>query len=133
MAALLTASSCNPPTPPKPPIKTPSVIITDEGIQFYVYGFKLPGTSQELKLKQGGATTWVPISVIQVVTFSGTETDRYRPADIVLTSGEKLKGDLFVDLIIEGVFVDLIIEGATDLGYWNMPLAKVKQLGLGAE
>lgn len=124
MAALLTASSCNPPTPPKPPIKTPSVIITDEGIQFYVYGFKLPGTSHELKLKQGGATTWVPISVIQVVTFSGTETDRYRPADIVLTSGEKLKGDLFVDLIIEG---------ATDLGYWNMPLAKVKQLGLGAE
>ena len=66
----------------------------------------------------------MPISVIQVITFSGPEADRYRPADIWLTSGERLQGDLFVDLIIEG---------STDLGYWNMPLAKVRQIGLGEE
>ena len=123
-AALLTASSCGPPPPPTPTIKTPSKVITEAGIEFYVWRLKLPGSSQELKLKQAGATTWVPISVIQVITFTGPETDRYRPADIWLTSGERLQGDLFVDLIIEGT---------TDLGYWNMSLAKVRQIGLGEE
>lgn len=122
--ALLSASSCGPPPPPAPPVKTPSKVITEDGLQFYVWRLKLPGSSQELKLRQAGATTWVPISVIQVITFSGPEEDRFRPADIVLTSGEKLKGDLFVDLIIEGT---------TDLGYWNMRLTKVRQIGLGEE
>jgi hypothetical protein len=122
-AALLTASSCGP-LPPVPPIKTPSKVITEEGIEFTVWALKLPGTMQELKLKTGGSTTWVPLSVIRVITFTGPESDRFRPADIVLTSWEKLSGDLFVDQIIEG---------STDLGYWNMPLAKVRQVGLGDE
>ena len=123
-AALLSASSCNPTPPPTPIIKTPSKVITEAGIEFFVWRLKLPGSSQELKLKQAGSMTWVPISVIQVITFSGPETDRYRPADIWLTSGERLQGDLFVDLIIEG---------STDQGYWNMSLAKVRQIGLGEE
>ena len=123
-AALLSASSCGPLPPPTPTIKTPSKVITEAGVEFYVWRLKLPGTSQELKLKQVGATTWVPLSVMQYVIFTGPEEDQYRPADIVLTSGERLKGDLFVDLIIEGT---------TDLGYWNMPLAKVRQIGWGEE
>lgn len=123
-AALLSASSCGPPPKPAPPIKTPSVVITNDRIQFYVWGLKLPGTSQELKLKVGESTTWLPLSIIEVITFSGSEVDRFRPSDIVLTSGEKLSGDLFVDQIIEGT---------TDLGYWNIQLAKVRQIGLGQE
>jgi len=123
-AALLSASSCGPPPPPPPPPKIPSVVISEAGLQFYVYSLKLPGTSQELKLKTGGATTWLPLSLLQVVTFSGPEEDRFRPADIVLISGEKLQGSLFVDQIIEG---------NTDAGYWNMSLQKVRQLGLGQE
>jgi len=123
-AALLTASSCGRSTPPSPPIKVPSIVTTEEGIEFSVYGLKLPGTSQELKLRKGGATTWVPLSIIRVITFAGSEEDRFRPADIWLTSGERLQGNLFVDLLIEGT---------TDLGYWNMPLAKVRQIGLGDE
>jgi hypothetical protein len=120
-AALLTASSCGP-LPPTPPIKTPSKVITEAGIEFTVWALKLPGTMQELKLKAGDSTTWVPLSVIRVITFTGPESDRFRPANLVLTSWEKLSGDLFVDQIIEG---------STDLGYWNMPLAKVRQVGLG--
>ncbi len=126
LTAALLAAACAP--PPKaatpPPIRTPSKVITEEGIEFSVYGLKLPGTSQELKLKKGGATTWLPLSVIEVITFSGPEDDRFRPADIVLTSGEKLTGDLFVGQIIEGT---------TDLGYWNISLIKVRQLGMGEE
>ena len=123
-AALLTASSCGPPPPPTPTIKTPSKVITEAGVEFFVWRLKLPGSSQELKLKQAVATTWVPLSVIGVITFTGPEMDQYRPADILLTSGERLQGDLFVDVIIEGT---------TDLGYWNMPLVKVRQIGMGEE
>lgn len=123
-AALLTAPSCGPKLPPTPTIKTPSKVITEDGLEFYVWRLKLPGSSQELKLKQAGATTWMPISIINVITFTGPEMERYRPAEIYLTSGERLQGDLFVDLLIEG---------NTDLGYWNMPLVKVRQIGLGEE
>lgn len=125
VAALLAASACRPPkaaTPPAPRI--PSKVVTEEGLEYAVFGLKLPGTSQELKLKGGGTTTWVPLSIMQVLTFSGPEDDRFRPVDIVLLSGEKLKGDLFVGQIIEGT---------TDLGYWNMPLGKVRQIGFGEE
>ena len=123
-AALLAAATCNPPPKAAPPIRIPSKVVTEAGIEYSVFGLKLPGTSQELKLKGGGTTTWVPLSIMQVLTFSGFEDDRFRPVDIVLTSGEKLKGDLFVGQIIEGT---------TDLGYWNMPLAKVRQVGMGEE
>jgi len=123
-ALLLTASSCGPPPKAPAPIRIPSKVVTEAGIEYSVFGLKLPGTSQELKLKGGGTTTWVPLSIMRVITFSGPEDDRFRRADIYLTSGEKLKGDLFVGQIIEGT---------TDVGYWNMPLEKVRQIGFGAE
>ena len=126
-AALLAvaASACqSPKTAAPPPIRVPSKVITEEGVEYFVFGLKLPGTSQELKLKGGGTTTWVPLSIIEVITFSGTEDDQFRPVDLVLSSGEKLKGDLYVGQIIEGT---------TDLGYWNMPLKKVRQIGFGQE
>lgn len=123
-AALLTASSCGPPPPSKPITKIPSAVLTEGGLQFYVYGFKLPGTNQDLRLKQTGATTWVPLSIVQYVIFTGPELDRYRPARIGLTAGDKLEGDLFVDQIVEGT---------TDVGYWNIQLRDVKQLNLGED
>ncbi len=111
-------------TPPSPSPKFPSVVTTEEGIEFSVYGLKLPGSSQELKLKKGGATTWVPLSIIQVITFTGPEEDRFRPALISLTSGERFTGE---------VFTDQLIEGTTDVGYWNMPMARIRQLGMGQD
>jgi hypothetical protein len=123
-AALLAVTACVRPPKPPPPIKIPSKVVTEEGYEFAVYGLKLPGSSQELKLKKGGALTWIPLSIIEIITFSGPEDERFRPADIVLISGEKLKGDLFVDQIIEG---------NTDLGYWNMPLKNIRQVGMGEE
>lgn len=123
-AALLSAPSCVPTPPPSPPLQFPSIVITEEGIQFSVYGLKLPGSSQELKLKKGGATTWVPLSIIRVITFTGPEEDRFRPALISLISGERFSGELFADQLIEGT---------TDVGYWNMPLAQIRQLGMGEE
>lgn len=123
-AALLSASSCGLSTPPSPPHKVPSIVSTEEGIEFSVYGLKLPGTSQELKLRKGGATTWVPLSIIRVITFTGPEEDRFRPALISLTSGERFTGELFTDQLIEGT---------TDVGYWNMPLAQIRQIGMGEE
>ncbi len=123
--ALLTAPSCGPPkaTPP-PPIKTPSKVITESGVEFYVWRLKLPGSSQELRLKQAGSTTWVPLSIISYITFTAPEADRYKPAIIVLTSGERVQGDLFVDHLIEGI---------TDVGYWNIPFKDVRQMSLGEE
>lgn len=122
---LLAAAACAPtPTPPSSRIKTPSKVITEEGVEFSVWGLKLPGSSQELKMKQGGAKTWVPLSIIRVITFTGPEDERFRLAQIFLTSGERLSGPLFVDQIIEGT---------TDLGYWNMPLRDVRQVGIGEE
>ena len=47
--------SCNPTPPPTPIIKTPSKVITEAGLEFFVWRLKLPGSSQELKLKQAGA------------------------------------------------------------------------------
>jgi hypothetical protein len=123
-AALLSASSCGPPPPPSPPLKVPSIVTSEGGIEFSVYGLKLPGTSQELKLKQALATTWVPLSIIRVITFTGPEADRFRPALISLTSGERFCGELFADQLIEGT---------TDVGYWNMPLAQIRQIGMGEE
>ena len=123
-AALLSASSCGLSTPPSPSPKVPSVVTTEEGIEFSVYGLKLPGSSQELKLKKGGATTWVPLSIIQVITFTGPEEDRFRPGLISLTSGERFSGE---------IFTDQLIEGTTDVGYWNMPFTKIRQLGMGQE
>ncbi len=123
-AALLAAVACATPSKPTPPLKIPSKVITEEGYEFYVFGLKLPGSSQELKLKEGGTTTWVPLSILRIITFTGPADERFRPAEIILISGEKLKGDLYVGQLIEGT---------TDEGYWNISLNKIRQIGMGEE
>jgi hypothetical protein len=97
------------------------MVVTQDGMAFYVKGLRIPGTRQELRLKEGGTLTWVPLEQVSAVTFSGPIQDTYRQAVITLTGGERLKGE---------VYVNFLIEGATDLGYWNMPMGKVASLNL---
>jgi hypothetical protein len=124
-ALLLAAACATPKPPPSPPItKSPSKVITEDNTLYFVWGLKLPGTSQEVKLKNGRALTWVPLSIIRVITVTGPEDNQYRPAQIFLNSGERLTGDLFVDQLIEGT---------TDVGYWNISLQAVKQVGMGEQ
>ena len=85
-AMLLATPACIPPEKTPPPIKTPSKVITEGGYEFFVYGLKLPGSRQEVKLKKDDTLTWLPLSIVRVITFTGPEADRFRPADIYLTS-----------------------------------------------
>jgi len=125
LIAALTFAACAPQqTPPPAPLATPSKVITEEGIEFYVWGLKLPGTNQILRLRAGGALTWLPLNIVGVVGFSGPATDGFRQADINLISGEKVHGELYVGHLIEG---------DTDLGYWNMPLERVRILSMGTQ
>ena len=119
---LLALPACNPQANklPPPPV-SPSMVVTQDGIAFYVKGLRLPGTRQELRLKEGGTLTWVPLEQVSAVTFSGPIRDTYRQAVITLTGGERLQGE---------VDVNFLIEGTTDLGYWNMPMRKVASLNL---
>ena len=119
---LLALSACNPHAkkPPRPEV-SPSVVVTQDGMAFYVKGLRIPGTRQELRLKEGGTLTWVPLEQVSAVRFSGPVQDTYRQADIILTGGERLRGE---------VYVNFLIEGTTDLGYWNMPMIKVERLNL---
>jgi hypothetical protein len=107
-----------------PPVTFPSVVTTREGPAFYVSGLRIPGTIQELRVKQGDSLTWLPLKQVSVVRFTGQATNDYRPAIIFLTGGERLRGD---------VFVDFLIEGTTDMGYWNMPLRDVQGLQMGTD
>jgi hypothetical protein len=119
---LLALSACNPQANklPPPPV-SPSMVVTQDGMAFYVNGLRIPGTRQELRLREGGTLTWVPLEQVSAVTFSGPVRDTYRQAVITLTGGERLKGE---------VYVNFLIEGTTDLGYWNMPMSKVASLNL---
>jgi hypothetical protein len=121
LAAMLLTASCAPLPPPPPPIPSPSKVISEEGIEYFVYRLKLPGTSQELKLKADGNITWMPLNIVEFVFFSGPAVDNYRRAEVVLTTGEKVRGELYVGYLIEGT---------TDVGYWNMPLEKVSKMAL---
>jgi hypothetical protein len=121
---LLAVAACPPLPPPEPPVKTPSKVITEDGMEIFVYGLKLPGTRQEFKMREGESLLWIPLNLVQYLRFSGPEADQYRRAEITLTTGEKLRGELFVDHLIEGT---------TDVGYWNISLKNVRQLGMGAE
>jgi hypothetical protein len=121
---LLAVAACAPLPPPEPPVRTPSKVITEDGMEFFVYGLKLPGTRQEFKLREGVSLFWVPLHIVQYLRLSGPEEDQYRRAEIILTTGEKLRGELFVDHLIEGT---------TDVGYWNIALKDVRQLGMGSE
>jgi hypothetical protein len=119
---LMALSACNPQAKKGPPPEvSPSVVVTQDGTAFYVKGLRIPGTRQELRLKQGDTLTWVPLEQVSAVRFTGPVQDTYRQADIILTGGERLQGE---------VHVNFLIEGTTDLGYWNMPLRKVDRLNL---
>ena len=119
---LLALPACNPQAKklPPPPV-SPSMVITQDGTAFYVKGLRIPGTRQELRLRESGTLTWVPLEQVSAVRFTGPVQDTYRQAVITLTGGERLQGELYVNFLIEGT---------TDLGYWNMPMRKVASLNL---
>ena len=121
VGCLLALSACNPAVKTTPPPVSPSMVITQDGVAFYVKGLRIPGTRQELRLKENDTLTWVPLEQVSAVVFSGPIRDTYRQAVITLTGGERLRGQ---------VFVNFLIEGATDMGYWNMPMSKVASLNL---
>jgi hypothetical protein len=114
-------TACNPAVKATPPPVSPSMVITQDGVAFYVKGLRIPGTRQELRLNENDTLTWVPLEQVSAVVFSGPIKDTYRQAVITLTGGERLRGEVFVNFLIEGI---------TDLGYWNMPMSKVASLNL---
>jgi hypothetical protein len=125
VVVLLAVAACAPQAPPPPPTaKIPSKVISESGMAFLVYGLKFPGTSQDFKMREGGALIWLPLSIVQNVRLSGPELDNYRQAEVVLTSGENFRGELFVGQLIEGT---------TDVGYWNLSLKEVRSLVMGVE
>jgi hypothetical protein len=122
LVVIFLTASCAPLPPPLPPKPSPSKVVSEEGIEYFVYRLKLPGTSQELKLKADGTLTWLPLNIVDFIIFSGPAVDNYRPAEVMLTTGEKVRGELYVGFLLEG---------DTDVGYWNMPLDKVSKMALG--
>jgi hypothetical protein len=125
VVVLLAVAACAPQAPPSPPTaKIPSKVISEAGMAFLVYGLKFPGTSQDFKMREGEALIWLPLSIVQNVRLSGPELDNYRQAEVVLTSGERFRGELFVGQLIEGT---------TDVGYWNLSLKEVRSLVMGVE
>jgi hypothetical protein len=119
---LLALSACNPQANKLPPLPvSPSMVVTQDGTAFYVKGLRIPGTRQELRLRESGTLTWVPLEQVSAVRFTGPIQDTYRHGEITLTGGERLKGE---------VYINFLLEGATDLGYWNMPMSKVASLNL---
>lgn len=122
---LLSLAACGPPLPPTPPMPTyPSRVVTQDGLAFWVKDLRLPGTRQELRVREGGSTQWLHLSTIQAIYFSGATVDQYRHGEVVLLTGEKLQGE---------IYVGTLIQGKTELGYWNVQLEKVDRLDLGTE
>jgi hypothetical protein len=121
---LMVASGCRKVQTAVPPVTYPSVVTTRAGLAFYVRGLRIPGTLQELKLKEGGTLTWVPFKQISAVRFTKPAYNNYRPAIIFLTNAGRLQGE---------VFVDFLIEGTTDMGYWNMSMQDVESLEMGTD
>lgn len=116
--------ACAPRAKTPPPATWPSEVTSRDGMTFYVTGLRIPGTSQEIKLRKGGSDIWLPLDQLVGIRFYGPVKDSYRQAQIVLTGGDIMKGDLFVDFLIEGT---------TPLGYWNIPMSKVERLEVGTE
>ena len=100
---LMALPACNPQANklPPPPV-SPSMVVTQDGMAYYVKGLRIPGTRQELRLREGGTLTWVPLEQVSAVQFSGPVQDTYRQADIILTGGERLQGEAYVNFLIEG-------------------------------
>ncbi len=126
LLALCLLAACAPRELPPPPAPVyPSRVITHDGLAFMVHRLRLPGTRQELTIRNGSAKEWVPLNRIMGVRFTGPARGGYRPAEIVLISGDRMKGEIYL--------VNVILEGSTDLGYWNMPLSKVERLDVGRD
>jgi hypothetical protein len=123
LVCLLCLAACAPEPVVPPPVTYPSVVTSEQGMSFYVTDLKLPGTTQQLRLRQAGALTWMPLALIQQLRFTGPLHASYRPASIILVSGERVQGDVMVD--------ELLLEGTTDLGYWSLPLKKVLHVKMG--
>jgi len=125
VVALWLVAACAPKASPPPPLPLyPTRVITQGGMAFMVKDFRLPGTRQELTLRFDGSQQWMDLNLMQSVRFTGPVDKWYRPAEIILTSGEKMQAE---------VFVNTIVEGSTDLGYWNMPLSRIERLDLGSD
>lgn len=123
--ALWLVAACAPKASPPPPLPLyPTRVITQDGMAFLVKGFRLPGTRQELTLRFDDSQQWMELSLLQSVRFSGRIHKGYRQAEIILTSGERMQAE---------VYVNTLVEGNTDLGYWNMSLSKIERLDLGSD
>ena len=123
-AFLLLLSACTTKVVTPPPPTWPSEVVTQAGTAFYVRNLRLPGTFQDLRLKQGDSITWLPFDQVEAVLFTGPVQGVYRPAQIYLGGGGQVRGMLFVDVLIEGT---------TDQGYWNIPMSQVERLNMGTE
>jgi len=124
--ALWLLAACAPrELPPTPTPSYPSRVITQDGLAFTVHRLRLPGTRQEITVRDGGAKQWLPLNLLLSVRFTGPTREGYRQAEIFLISGEKMRGEICV--------VNVLVEGSTDLGYWNMPLSRVERLDLGRD
>lgn len=102
----------------------PSRVVTSDGMRYEVRDLKIPGTKQDLKFRAAGGTTWIPLSEVGNIRFSGPVVDQYRPARIFLIRGGRLDGELFVDFILEG---------NSDQGYWNIPMNRVDAVDFGSD
>jgi hypothetical protein len=89
-----------------------------------VHRFRLPGTRQEMTLRYNDAKQWIPLNLVQSVRLTGPVKEGYRQGEIILTSGERMKAE---------VFVNTVVEGSTDLGYWNISLSRIDRLDLGSD
>jgi len=124
--ALWLLAACAPRVLPPPPAPVyPSRVITQDGLAFTVHRLKLPGTRQEITVRDGAAKQWLALNLLQSVRFAGPTQAGYRQAEIYLISGDKMRGEVYV--------VNVVVEGSTDLGYWNMPLSKIDRLDLGRD
>ncbi len=124
--ALWLLAACAPrELPPTPPPSYPSRVITQDGLAFTVHRLRLPGTRQEIAIRDGGAGQWLALNLLLSVRFTGPTQEGYRQAEIFLIGGEKMRGEVYV--------VNVLLEGSTDLGYWNMPLSRVNRLDLGRD
>src|SRR3990172_2799162 len=76
---LLALSACDPEAKKGPPPEiSPSVVVTQDGTAYYVKGLRIPGTRQELRLRQSGTLTWLPLEQVSAVRFTGPVQDTYR-------------------------------------------------------
>lgn len=124
--ALWLLAACAPrELPPTPAPTYPSRVVTQDGLAFTVQRLRLPGTRQEITVRDGGAKQWLSLNLLKSVRFTGPTQGGYRQGEIFLISGEKMRGEVYV--------VNVLLEGSTDLGYWNMPLSQVERLDLGRD